>query len=594
MRRLQAALALLVVPLLALAQTAPVASLDRTHVAAGDTVTLNIELAGEPVDEPDFSPLMTDFVVLGTSTNHTLSIINGTREAHTMLGIALRPRREGHLTVPSLTIDGQKTQPVAVDVAASQDAGGAPGTPADRPVMLEGKIDPASAYVGQQVDYTLRLMFAVNLADGQLGDPAADGAEVRRIGQDANYQTVRGGRRFNVVERHYAIFPQRAGTLDIKPPTFQGTAVDPMDSGAFFGGGSPVNAVAERVRLTVRNRPSTAASGAWIPARALTLAIDGVPTDDRARVGQPMTLTMRLDATGMPFEALPALSLPTIDGADVYPDKAVTGGGVSGPWITGRRQQGFAVVPNRPGKLHIPATTLHWWNVVSDKEEVATLPDRYIDVLPGANAPAATGGGPAVASTAAPSGQAGPAAEGSAAASASTAGSASASSLLASTPWRWLFAAVLALWVITVLAWFVISRRRRTRTAASAGPAAAAALGSGKGGPGAVAVASGRRSSRKAHEDFLKAAEGADAILIEQALLAWSRAERPATRSLGDLTTALEEGTQREAIARLQRARFAGVALEPGVLRGPFASGLAWRRPDAPSRGDGLPPLYPR
>src|SRR4051812_49013512 len=167
MRRVLPGLFLAVIPLLAFAQTAPVASLDRTKVGAGETVTLNIELGSEPGDNPDLSPLMADFVVLGTSTNHTLSIVNGAREAHTVLGIALRPRREGHLTVPSLAIDGQRTQPVVLDVSASNDADGG-GAPADRPVMLEGKAEPAQAYVGQQIDYTLRLMFAVNLADGQL------------------------------------------------------------------------------------------------------------------------------------------------------------------------------------------------------------------------------------------------------------------------------------------------------------------------------------------------------------------------------------------------------------------------------------------
>ena len=123
---------------------------------------------------------------------------------------------------------------------------------------------------------------------------------------------------------------------------------------------------------------ASAPDAAWIPARELKLSLEGLPADGKGRVGQPMTLTMRLDAVGMPFEALPALSLPKIDGAAVYPDKAVTGGGTSGAWVTGRRQQGFAVVPTRSGTLHIPETTLHWWNVVTDKAEVATLPARAI------------------------------------------------------------------------------------------------------------------------------------------------------------------------------------------------------------------------
>ena len=559
MRGLLLGFAMGCLPLLVFAQAAPVASLDRSKVGIGETVTLNIELSDDVQASPDFAPLTADFVVLGTSTNHTLSIVNGTREARTILGVALRPRREGHLVVPALTIGGQKTQPVSVDVVATSDAAGAA---ANRPVSLEGKADPLTAYVGQQIDYTLRLYFAVNLADGQLGDPTVEGAEIRRIGQDANYQTMREGRRFNVVERHYAIFPQRAGTLDIQPPTFQGTAVDPTDATSFFGAGSPVNAVAERVRIEVRARPDAAANGAWIPARELKLALDGAPADGKARVGQPITLTMRLDATGMPFEALPALSLPKLDGADVYPDKAVTGGGSSGSWVTGRRQQAFAVVPTRAGTLHIPETTLHWWNVVTDKPEVATVPARDIEVAASNGAASPTVVPPSASAPAAP-------------ASVATVAEAVPATQTGST-WRLLFIAVLSLWIATVVAWFLLTRRR--------GPRAAAAPS------GSPAVT----RERPAHEHFLRLAVRSDLAAAEQALLQWARIVRPSVTSLAALSAALREGPQRDAIAALQRARFADGAPPGEGLRDAFARGFDWLPPTHGGSDDTLPPLYPR
>lgn len=563
MRRFLLALVLGCAPILAVAQgAAPVASLDRSKVGVGETVTLNIEVADDTADTPDLSPLTPDFVVLGTSTNHTLSIVNGRRESRTILGIALRPRREGHLTVPALTISGQRTQPVSVDVVASSDAGVAS---ADRPVVLEGKADPAQAYVGQQIDYTLRLYFAVNLADGQLGDPSAEGAEIRRIGQDANYQTTRGGRRFNVVERHYAIFPQHAGTLDIQPPTFQGTAVDPTDANSFFGAGEPVNAVAERLHIDVRARPASAADGAWIPARELKLTLDGVPADGKGRVGQPITLNMRLEATGMPFEALPALSLPKLDGADVYPDKAVTGSGSSGSWVTGRRQQSFAVVPTRAGTLHIPETTLHWWNVVTDKAEVATVPAHDIEIAAGSGAPAAATPRIQGGSVSAPSN------------AATVAGTASTPLATGGMPWRWLFVGVLVLWLATLAAWFVLSRRGPKKGASTAAPLAPAAT-----------------RERPAHDQFLKSAGGNDLAAMERALLQWAHIVRPSIRSLGALSSALREGAQRDAIAALQRARFAGGEAPGTILRDAFATGFDWASSPSASGNGGLPPLYPR
>lgn len=568
MRSILLGIALGCLPWLAWAQdAAPVASLDRSKVGVGETVTLNIEIADQTTESPDLSPLTPDFVVLGTSTNHTLSIVNGRRESRTILGIALRPRREGHITVPPLSIGGQQTQPVSLDVVASSDAGPAA---ADRPVVLEGSADPTSAYVGQQIDYTLRLYFAVNLADGQLGDPTAEGAEVRRTGQDANYQAMRGGRRFNVVERHYAIFPQHAGALEIQPPTFQGTAVDPTDANSFFGAGEPVNAVAGKIRVEVKGRPASSSDGAWIPARDLKLALDGLPPDGKARVGQPITLTMRLSATGMPFEALPALSLPTLDGADVYPDKAVTGGGVSGPWVTGRRQQGFAVVPTRPGTLHIPATTLHWWNVVTDKAEVATVPAHDIVVTPGSAASAAPPANPAAKAPAADTPVPTPAPAGTVPASpVPVTGNAM--------PWRWLFVGVLALWLLTLAAWFVVARRHRSRKPAATPADAEAPL-----------------RERAAHKRFLEVATGNDPAAIERGLLQWARAVRPGVRSLGGLSDQLREGPQTQAIAALQRARFADGPVPGAALRETFAKGFDWKVSPPAGTAPGLPPLYPR
>jgi hypothetical protein len=548
----------LALPSMAMAQNAPpVASLDRSSAGIGETVTLNIEVGDESVDEPDFSPLMADFVVLGTSTNHSLSIVNGRREAHTILGVALSPRREGHLTIPALVIGGQRTQPVSLDVATSSSTS---ASATDRPVVLEGKAEPTQAYVGQQIDYTLRLYFAVNLADGQLGDPTAEGAEVRRVGQDANYQSMRGGRRFNVIERHYAIFPQRAGSLDIQPPTFQGTAVDPTDAGSFFGAGAPVNAVAERLRVNVRERPASAPDVAWIPARELKLSVEGLPADGKGRVGQPITLTMRLDAVGMPFEALPALSLPKIDGADVYPDKAITGGGTNGPWVTGRRQQGFAVVPTRSGTLHIPETTLHWWNVVTDKAEVATVPAHDIDVAAGvgATAPSVARASPALPSTIASS----PVAAASPAAS------------MASTPWRWLFLAVVVLWLATVAAWLLFSRRRRASAT--------------------VAPASREPVRERPARDAFLSSTSIDAATLDRLLLAWAQTVRPAVRSTGVLSDALAGDDQRVAIAMLQRARYAGGAVDTATLKAAFKRGFDWSVRSGDGGPTGLPPLYPR
>ncbi|QWT19013.1 BatD family protein [Bacillus sp. NP157] len=432
----------------------------------------------------------------------------------------------------------------------------------DRPAMLEATLDRAQGYVGQQFDYTLRLYLTLGLSDGSLPHPVADGADMVMVGQEARYDVTRNGHVVHVTERHYAVVPQQAGVIEIHPPLFQGLGIDPTDVNSFYAqgqlvyaDGQPLSATAQTLRLEVRDRPAAVGNDTWLPAHGLKLWLEGVPADGKATVGRALTLTMHLEATGLSFDALPALSMPKIDGADVYPDKPVKGDRLSGPWIVGRREQAFAVVPSRPGTLHIPETTLHWWNVVTDKAEVATLPARDIVVAPGSGATTQT------ASTT-PTSAAAPASMPSAGVDAG--------------PWRAIAAGLGVLWILTLLAWFGWARRRRGQAAV------------------APSTPGGTPRSAPAREQFLRVAAGDDLVASGRALLDWARAQRPGVRSLGELALALRPGRQRDAIAALQRARFANGASAKPDLRGVFADGFEWLATDAEGAGPGLPPLYPR
>src|SRR5690348_3632869 len=139
------------------------AFLDRDHAALGDTVTLNIEGADALSGAPDLSPLQKDFDVLGTSSSSKVQIVNGASQASTQLGVALRPRHAGTLTIPSLRIGSRQTQPLSLQVTPAP--AGALGKAGD-PAFLEAGVDSGAPYVGQQIVYTLKLFYAGNLTGG--------------------------------------------------------------------------------------------------------------------------------------------------------------------------------------------------------------------------------------------------------------------------------------------------------------------------------------------------------------------------------------------------------------------------------------------
>jgi hypothetical protein len=533
------------------------ATLDRHRVELGETVTLNLRASGGAMAAtPDLSVLSQDFAVLGSSSNTSLSIINGQRTAQVTVGVALRPLHVGTLRIPALSFAGGTTAPVELEVVQPDTSAAAAGR---KDVFVEATVDPASAYVGQQMVYTVRLFFATDLTSGALEDPQVAGIDFRRLGDEINYQAERGGRRYNVIERRYAATPQREGHLQIPAVAFQGESVNMANPDAFFGNGTPITAASPAVDIDVRPAPTQAAQAAWLPARSLNLTLDGGPSHGDLHVGEPLNLVMNVQAVGLPYEALPALSLPALDGATVYPDKPVNGTRVEGQWLVGRRQQSFAVVPNRAGTLSIPETTLTWWNVVENHAETARIPAQTFNVLAAAGAPA-TPAAPAPQVNAAPV----------------DAAPTQAPVVVQHAWWRNVALASLGLWLLTVLAW-LIWRARRGKPAQAASPV----------------EAKGTASQLRAA--FLTAARGKDAAEQAGALLAWAQAERSTLRNLGELAHALSAGPQREAIDALQRKRYGG-AEESGLgdrLAAAFKTGFAWQPPELASNVSPLPPLYP-
>lgn len=549
-------LALLLVPALARASQVT-ATLDRSQVQLGDTVTLNVRVdsAGSHVDMPDLGALDQDFDVLGTSQNSSFSILNGKAASSLTFGVALRPKHVGTLQIPSLKVAGGQTAPLQLEVGAP--SASAAATP-NRDVFMEARVEPQQGYVGEQFSYVVKLFYVNNLSGGPINVPNVDGVELNPLGKGLQYDSVRGGRTYHVFEQRYALIPQRAGRIDVPAASFQGAAIDPGDPNSFFGATDNVSISAPAVSIDVQAAPSDWGNHAWLPARDLSLSLDGWPAPQQVRVGQPLNLTMTLQATGLSDDTLPALSLPSLDGATVYPDKPVTHNHVDGQWIIGQRQQAFAIVPERPGTLTIPATTLKWWNVLTDKMEVAQIPARSVIVLP------AIGGGTAQPAV--------PASTSSAAAMAKAP-----ASVPAPTPWRWIALGSMVLWVGSLLAWWLWSQRRRRAP-----------------GVDPTAVSAGTRQAQHA---FLAAARGSDVAAQVRCLLAWARAERPGILHLGELSAALDDASQRAAIEALQQRHYAGAPMDSGDsgidLVEAFRRGFAWRNAAGGEGSAALPPLYP-
>lgn len=375
--------------LLAVSQTAFAAvqlELDRTRVTEGETVTLTFRTDDTRQSlEADFSALEKDFVILDRRSETQLSIVNGRQAAVVRLLLTVEPRRSGELTIPSLDFGGSRSEPkvLTVEPAPELEPGALP------PVFIEVEIAPAEGpyYVHAQLGLIVRVFYQQNLTEAAISQPEPSLASVRLL-QETPYQAERGGERYRVLERRYALFPERSGELTLPAMQLSGRLVERRNSGIWQPSvrGRRVSVASEPLQVTIEPRPASFSGREWQPARAFSLA-QQISSTDALRVGEPVTRTIMIDAVGLEENMIAEPAWPELPGARVYPDQPQGISRDDGQWVLGHKEFRYAVVPEREGELLLPELTVHWWDTVNDRQQTAVLPAKTLQVRPSALAP---------------------------------------------------------------------------------------------------------------------------------------------------------------------------------------------------------------
>ena len=359
------------------------ARLDRPQVVVGETVTLELQ-TNDPQQslETSLEALQADFIILDQRTETQMSIVNGRQSAVVRLLVTMEPRHSGVLQVPALKFrGGASTAPLALQVDAAPEL--APGEAP--PVFIETSLDPQEGpyYVHAQLSLKVRIFYLPNLTEAAINPPAPELASVRLL-DEVPYQAERNGLRYRVLERRYAIFPERSGELTIPAMQLTGRLAEPRAERLWqpSARGRRVNYQSEPLALEIKPRPASFTGPHWLPARRIELA-QQITDADQLRVGEPVTRTVILDAVALDDHMLEEPEWPEVVSARIYPDQPQGISRDDGEWVLGHREFRYAVVPEVAGELVLPEIRLAWWDTVADRERVAVLPEHRVRVLPG-------------------------------------------------------------------------------------------------------------------------------------------------------------------------------------------------------------------
>lgn len=246
--------------------------------------------------------------------------------------------------------------------------------PPEPKIFLRAEAIPASPWVGQQVLYTLHLFTTTDIHSVNPREmPDFQGFWATAIPQPDQLQPEwileDGERCARVVLLQRALFPRRAGDLEVPPITAQLTARIPDGSpfGALMPRAAEISRTSNPVQVAVRELPPPPPGFHGMVGR-LELQATVAPTE--LEVGAAATLTLSLDGRGH-LQGIPDPTLPEIPGVQVFAPQQHGEDDLRGTTVHGTRTWSFVLVPQRPGRIALPPIEMPYFDPASGSYEVA-------------------------------------------------------------------------------------------------------------------------------------------------------------------------------------------------------------------------------
>lgn len=354
-------------------------SVDRNPVIADESFQLIFESDEKVKAEPDFRPLNKDFTILNTGRRSNTQIINGDFKQSQQWILNVIAKKTGLIQIPSIKFGDVLSQPYQVKVVTT-----APPKVGNKleDIFLEAEVNKKSPYVQEQIIYTIKLYRAVQTNNASLSEPAISGdqAVITKLGEDKSFETRIKGKRYVVVQRQYAIFPQSSGSLKIEPIVFQGQT----GSSSFFGidpFGPQPKSIAKRsnsIELDIQAIPDSFIGETWLPASQINIQEQWSVDPSQLKQGEATTRTVTITATGLASSHLPAIESVLPDSLKQYPDQPEFNENFDQDRLVSERREKMAIIPAQSGNVTLPAIRIPWWNTATNKMEVAELPERTL------------------------------------------------------------------------------------------------------------------------------------------------------------------------------------------------------------------------
>lgn len=389
------------------------AAVDRNVVAVGRSLRLTITVSGaSDVTRPDLGNLE-GFEIVSTSSSQNINMVNFKVRRSLSLIYTLAAIQEGQFTLgPFAVRAGDKigeTEPIGIKVVSAS-GGGASGRgqrlSADEAVdetaaFAISSVDSRSAYVGEQVTYTLRFAYRLRMLQGmEFIPPEHTGFWYEDLGDHGPVIEELDGRQYYVVTKKLAFFPISSGTHTIGASGIRYVAEtsDPFSREPFslfgrdpFGRlrGQEGVAMAEPVSIRVLPLPAVGRPGDFSGAVG-KFEVGAQATRSEVKVGESITLVVRISGQGN-LKSVADLATPGIPGFRVFAPKSRQTVSAERGVVGGEKRFEFVLVAEEPGTFTVDGIGFTYFDTDREKYATARAAPLTIKVLPGDAMAAASG-----------------------------------------------------------------------------------------------------------------------------------------------------------------------------------------------------------
>ncbi|MCE0495244.1 BatD family protein [Vibrio salinus] len=358
------------------------ATVNKTQITQNEVFQLTISTDQDADrDSVSFDKLKNQFMVSQPSFGHSINIINGSRTNKSEWTVTLATSKLGVVTIPSFSINGEKTQPIALQVVRDQSS---PRT--SDLVEFQTHIEKRTLYPNESTLMHVKLFIKADIQqmqNPQITPPSANGVNLEPASKPMQTQQVINGINTTVLTQSFRITATSPGNYTVREPKFQSS----MYYRDYRGNTKivPLITTPDIFNIQVLAKPKQF-HGTWLPTSSLTLSEQWLNSQNVSvpenkpitlNVGDSLTRLIHLTVRGVAQERVPDITLTYPEALRVYPEKPKYKNLANGDLEMTLKQ---VIIASKPGKYSLPGVTINWWDTATKKQRKSFLPAKILTV----------------------------------------------------------------------------------------------------------------------------------------------------------------------------------------------------------------------